>query len=441
MITAQLRGGVLALALGMCVGAPRAAQATDGHFLHGVGAVNSAMGGVAVARPTSILGAFYVNPAGLLAFAGDRTEIGFELFKPDRSITSSYGPMHGTTRSTSNFTPVPAFGWSHALSSGKAVVGVAGLGVGGFGVDYAADATNPLLMPRPDGFGNLYSSFQLMKIIPAAAFELSPKLRLGVAANVDWASLSVDPMPTAAPTMSGSGASTEAYYPSATHAAGAFGFGAQLGVQYQASDHVFLGASYTSPQWFQTFEWNAVNENPDATGFQTPKKVEFALDVPAVYALGVAVEPSTALLTAIDVKYITYASTKGFEKSGFAPDGSVNGFGWKDIIVAAIGAEYEASRETILRAGYNYSQNPIPDNLSMFNTPAPAVVQHHLSAGMTYKVSETFGVDLAYYHAFANSISGPMLSPAGAAPGSSVENKLSENSFLVSFSFGQTRKR
>ena len=50
------------------------ARATDGHFLHGVGAVNNAMGGAGVAAPVSILGTFYLNPAGLIAFDGLRVD-------------------------------------------------------------------------------------------------------------------------------------------------------------------------------------------------------------------------------------------------------------------------------------------------------------------------------------------------------------------------------
>jgi long-chain fatty acid transport protein len=90
--------------------APQAALATDGHFLHGVGAINSAMAGIGVASPTSLLGAFYVNPAGLLAFKGTATELGFEMFKPERSIESKAGPASGSTVSSSAFVPIPAFG-------------------------------------------------------------------------------------------------------------------------------------------------------------------------------------------------------------------------------------------------------------------------------------------------------------------------------------------
>ncbi len=46
----------------------------------------------------------------------------------------------------------------------------------------------------------------------------------------------------------------------------------------------------------------------------------------------------------------------------------------------------------------------------------------------------TLAIQAGYYHAFRNSISGPLLSPAGPAPGTSVTSSLSEDSFLIQFS-------
>ena len=55
---------------------PRAA-ATDGHFLHGVGAINSAMGGVGIAgAKDDVLGALYHNPAGFAKQSGTVLVIG-----------------------------------------------------------------------------------------------------------------------------------------------------------------------------------------------------------------------------------------------------------------------------------------------------------------------------------------------------------------------------
>lgn len=435
---------LLSLALALAAVLPTAARATDGHFLHGVGAVNSALGGAAVASNTSLLGSFFVNPAGLASFDGTNLEMGFEMMKPDRTVTSSYGPMKGSTTSASEFTPIPAFGFSTKLNNGV-VVGLAGLGIGGFGVNYAADPTNPMLMPRPYGFGQVYSNFGLMKIVPAVAWNASPKLRLGLAVNIDWATLAVNPMPTAAPAVDAGPDGVfmtqddRAYYSSAASADGAFGFGMQAGLQYQMSDKVAVGLSYTSAQMFEDFEYTAVYENPNLNTYNTPRTFSFRMDAPAIYAAGLAWSPTAKLQTAADVKFYTYSSTKGFDQSGYNADGSVKGFGWDDIMVVALGAQYAATDKVTLRGGYNYSGNPIPDELSMFNLPAPAVVQHNISGGLGFKVRPGVEVNVSGYVALENEISGPMMRPT-AVPGTNVKNSMSEKSILVGFTFTPTKK-
>lgn len=423
------------------------AYATDGHFLHGVGAINSALGGAGVASSSSILGAFYVNPAGLAAFTDTRVEIGFELFKPDRTIASTAGTFSGSTRSSSEFVPIPAFGWTRTVGNRGLVIGVAGLGAGGFGVDYHLDPANPILGPRPYGFGQVYSAFQLMKIVPAIALNVSPAFRLGFAANVDWASLAVDPMPVAAPAVdpgpdgTPGTADDRAYYSRATDGDGSFGIGLQAGVQWDVTGTVTLGLAYVSPQWFQKFQFGGVYENPNLPNYNMPRTITFAMDMPAIYSGGLALRLMDNMVWQADAKYYTYEQTRGFRESGFAADGAVKGFGWKNIFSYATGLEFAPVDQIVLRGGYNYSGNPIDDALTMFNAPAPAIVQHHATLGIGYRFSRGFAIDAAYYRAFENSISGPMQSPAGPMPGTSVESSMSENSFLVGFTYAPQGRR
>ena len=433
-------------ACAMLVVAAPDARATDGHFLHGVGAINSAMGGVGVASPSSLLGAFYVNPAGIVQYGGTAMELGFEMFKADRTIASIAGPSSGSTRSSSEFVPVPTFGWSRALSEDVAV-GIAGLGIGGFGVDYRTDATNPIVAPRPYGFGAIYSNFSLMKIIPAVAWRAGERLRVGAALNVDWASLAVDPMPVAAPAVD-PGPDGEpntqddrAYYSRATDADGSFGIGAQLGVQYQLTPMVALGLAYTTTQRFQEFEYDAVYENPNLPSYNTPRSIRFAMDVPAVFAAGVSFAPMEAWRLDVDGRYIDYGNTRGFEKSGFGPDGAVLGFGWESIWSLAVGTQLRPMEPLSLRAGYNYSQNPVPSALMMFNAAAPAIVQHHLTVGAGWMFANGFGVDVGYYRVFENTVTGPFQTMVGPAPNTSVSSTMSEQSILLGFTFSPTGGR
>lgn len=435
---------LVSLGCATLVAIPATAFATDGHFLHGVGAVNSALGGAAVASNTSVLGSFFVNPAGLASYDGTNVEMGFELMKPERTVTSTYGPMTGSTTSISEFTPIPAFGFTTHLSD-KVVVGLAGLGIGGFGVNYPADMSNPILMPAPNGFGHVYSNFGLMKIVPAVAWKASDKLRFGLAVNIDWASLAVNPMPTAAPNADPGPdgkpytADDRAYYASASSADGAFGFGVQAGLQYQMNDKLAVGLAYTSAQMFQDFEYQSVNANPNLPSFGTARTFKFRMDAPAIYAAGLAWQPTTRLQTAADLKYYTYKSTKGFDEVGYNQDFSVKGFGWDNILVVALGAQFAANDKVTLRGGYNYSGNPIPDEYSMFNLPAPAVVQHNISGGFGYKMRPGVEINVAGYVALENTISGPMLRPT-AVPGTNVKNAMSEKSILVGFTFTPTKK-
>lgn len=437
------RSWSLALAALTITSMPSLARATDGHLLHGVGAVNSALGGIAIASNTSLLGAFYANPAGLASFDGTNLEMGFELLKPNRTVSSSFGPMSGSTTSDSDWSPIPAFGFSTRLANGV-VIGLSGLGIGGFGVNYAADPSNPILMPRPNGFGQVYSNFQLLKISPAVAWKANDKLSIGLAANIDWQSLAVDPMPIAAPDFdpgvdaTPGTADDRLYYPSAAAADAVFGFGFQAGMQYTLSPKMTIGLAYTSPQVFSDFEFQMTHANPNLANYGTARTVNFRMDVPAIYGVGIALAPNERLQLGLDAKYVTYGSTEGFEAKGYAADGSVQGFGWENIAVIAAGVQYRAGERLTLRGGYNYSGNPIPDEQSMFNIPAPAVVQHHLTGGVGLAVTPGVELNLSAYVALENSIEGAMYRPT-AVPGTSVRNSLSETSLLLGFTFRPTK--
>jgi long-chain fatty acid transport protein len=420
------------------------AYATDGHFLHGVGAINQSMGGVGFAVTESLFGTYFLNPAGLTKYEGVQIEFGFEMFKADRTVSSSFGPFSGSTRSKSEFVPIPAMAFSAQVND-KLVVGLGGLGIGGFGVDYPSAMDNPILMPRPNGFGQTYSNFSLLKFTPAMAYQVTDDVSVGFAGNLSWASLAIDPMAAASPAVSPGPDGTpgtmddQAFYSRATAQDGAFGFGFQVGVLWDINEMVSLGAAYTSPQWFQDFEFNSMYENPNLPNFGTARDISFRLDVPAFFGAGVSIDATPDTVVGIDWKYLLYESTKGFELENrsmpFDETGAVTGFGWNNINVLSFGVQHTLEGWIKLRGGYNYSQNPVPDDLSFFNVPAPAIVQHHLSFGMGLQVRPQMSLDFGYYHAFNNEIEGPMWNMMGQIPGTAVNSSMSENSIQMMFVF------
>jgi long-chain fatty acid transport protein len=396
------------------------------------------MGGVGIAgAKDDVLGALYHNPAGLMAFEGHHATLSMELFKPDRTLTATapaqQGLFTGEQRSKSEFVPIPAFGWSSEVIEDKLVIGFGGLGIGGFGVDYRQNNMHPLLAPTSQGgFGQVFSNFSLLKVTPALAFAPSEKLWIGLAANIDWASLAVDPFPAAQP--------NGAFYPSATASATTFGFGFQAGIIYRATETLNLGLAYSSNQSFGDFEWNSTNADPTDPAFGTHRELSFQLDAPAIIGAGVSLQATDRLFVAGDAKYFLYSSTEGFEKSGFTQTGAVAGFGWDDILVVALGSEFQATDRLALRGGYNYSDNPIPDENSFYNVSAPAVIQHHLTLGFGVNLVEGVDLSAAYYRAFESEVSGPLYSPMyqngqEGIPQSNVTSSMFEDSFVMQFSF------
>src|SRR3954463_16264317 len=87
---------------------PVAAHGTDGHFLHGAGPVNEAMGGADTGICLDATGSIAWNPACPAEFQGRRFEFHATIFTPWRSLSSTananaFGPgipgatLSGTT--------------------------------------------------------------------------------------------------------------------------------------------------------------------------------------------------------------------------------------------------------------------------------------------------------------------------------------------------------
>lgn len=197
-----------------------------------------------------------------------------------------------------------------------------------------------------------------------------------------------------------------------------------------------LGLSFKSPQWFEDFTWNS------QYGDGTPARFSFNLDYPMIVGGGLSYEPIQGLTLASDVRWINYSKTDGFEQKDFDEQGRVRGFGWEDIWAVGVGGQYK-SGPLALRAGYNYSENPIPADQQFFNVFAPAVVQHHATLGFGYDMTRNIVLNGAYYHAFKNqetgrvaSNGGPGMPPANTRiDGTSVTNELSEDSLSLQLQF------
>lgn len=413
---------ILLFCLAVLLCAP--AWALDGHLLHGIGAVNSSMGGAGVGLPVDPMGALNANPSLLTRIDGYHFDFSAELLRATNTLSSKAGPFSGTTRDSSALSVIPAFSWTYHPAGGNVAFGMGFLGLAGFGVDYRQDPNNPLLAPQPFGAGRVFSSYQMLKIPLTVAIQVAPNFSLGFSANAERATLSVEPAGFAAPDCSAGGV---CYLPH-VQSDSRFGFGATVGALWEITPAFNLGGSYTTKTKFQSFEWNSTHANPNLANFGTDRVIKFEVDTPAIAAVGLGFKPTSNLSIALDGKWVNYASAAGF--------GSGTGnLGWQNIKVFALGAQWQATPGLALRAGYNHSDNPIPDSLSFASIVAPAIFKEHLCVGLGTKVLPNLDANLALYHVFKNTGSGPFLSPSGPVPGTQVTNKQEVNSAVLTFSF------
>ena len=107
-------------------------------------------------------------------------------------------------------------------------------------------------------------------------------------------------------------------------------------------------------------------------------------------------------------------------------------FNWQDVWVLALGSEWRTSDRWTLRAGYNYGENPVPDETL---TPLfPATTEHHLSVGASVlrgSVTYDFALEHALNSSNTNNNPDPMVNPFG--PGARVDHSQWTVAFGISW--------
>ncbi|MBI3468715.1 MAG: outer membrane protein transport protein [Planctomycetes bacterium] len=422
---------MLALLLGV---SPALAQ--QGLVLSGVGPVNRSMGGASTAAPINASGAIHWNPASIVGLERSEFDFGVELLFPQPTLSSSIAAgalgggippiaLSGSTESDGGAFTIPTMGLVYKPEESCWTFGIGIFGTGGFGVNYPQDSSNPVLGPAPPngiGLGPVFSNLQVLQIAPTAAYQITDHLSVGFAPTVSLAQLSLDPAVFASPNANGS-------YPSATHGRMFWGIGCQGGVYYTSDSCWNFGASIKSTQFFETFRWHSVS----STGVN--RTVKFDADYPMILSFGVGYTGFERWVLAADFRWLDYENTDGLRSSGFDSTGAVKGLGWDSIFALALGAQYQWSDRVSLRIGYSFNENPIDDSQAFINAASPVIAEHTLYLGASYKLTDAWKVSVAYVHAFENSISGPIVSPAaGPLAGTSAKSEMFADALVVGVS-------
>ncbi len=415
--------------------------AANGYFLHGIGAVNESLGGAATAGNTQdLIGSLYRNPATAGLFHGKIGSVSLGGILPDATIESTVDAlgMSDSSDSEVDFIPLANLGAVFNDDGSSRAWYFALIGEAGLHLNMLQSDTNPIFVAQEGksdnpfggifgGFGTVETQMELVRLALGVSKQLNKTWRVGVSAAPSVARLQFTPAAFAAPDdADGNGAIT---YPTDVDHALAFGLGFQVGLHCQATDKVGIGFTLTSPTWFEDFEWDVSDE------LGNTRAISHHVDRPMTLHLGFNYQMRPETLLLLDVSWINYSGTAGFDETGFNADGSLKGLGWDDQWVAAVGIQHAFTDSWTLRAGYNYGASPIDDETTFFNVGTPLHNEHHLSLGASWRATDRIVMDIGYTHAFESSESGPWYDGNSVAPGTHVESSLAYDQFSIGMTF------
>ncbi len=410
--------------------------AGNGHMLHGVGPVNSSMGGAGVALPIESLGALTFNPALITAVTGNQVSFATEFFQDYPKIDLSLsGGLTGHTNPTTQLGVIPAFGWMMRAPNSKFAVGFGLIGIAGFRTDYPEDAASIIFQPPPIGYGRIYTDYSLTKIPLAFAYQATPKLSVGASFILYRGTIAIAPLPDGTFDTDPAG---NKWYPLGGNVIAQWTIGGQVGFHYKVNDKVAIGASYTTMQNFKNWTWNSFYADPGSVKYGQGRLLSFTLDGPGNVTFGVAMQPKKKLQVAIDGGYTTYQATAGFGGVGgvHLDDHTFHPFGWRNIWIFKAGLQHQLSEKLTVRAGFNFSQTPIRSEVVVASTGTPATFQKHFCFGLGMKMLPTVTADMGFYFVPREHVKGPNLSlSTGPVPGSTYDMSNALISGLIAFNF------
>ncbi len=434
----KLSGFALSLAAIIGFGAIEA-QATEGYFAHGYGARHKALGGAGAADPgDSTIQA--INPAGI-TMVDDQFSMSLSVFSPRRSFTATDGPPvnlgifgtfplnllpPGTFDSEWNYFYVPNMAWTKRVDQPLFdTIGITLYGNGGMNTTWPEMQGSQFCQFLHTGFGvpgvgafcfgamgvNLEQA-----ILSFSAAKKIGNVSIGVAPLLARQAIEIDGLQLFR------GRSTQPNRVSNQGVDTSWGYGIRAGILVDLSPSIRIGASATSRMYMSRFK-----------KYRGLFAQQGDFDIPAHVQVGVAMDVMPNVTVMADYKHIWYSTIKSVANPStnifnctVTPSGAFGpgclgadegaGFGWDDVDIFKIGIEAELSPSVTVRAGYAYNTNPIDPRDVMFNIIAPAVVQHHFTAGAKIKVTDNLDLELAAMYVPSNSVTGTELGLSGFGP-------------------------
>jgi long-chain fatty acid transport protein len=241
--------------------------------------------------------------------------------------------------------------------------------------------------------------FRIARLTPGVAWQVNEKLSLGASLVVTYSDLEQQLFPDTSflgPTLSSS------FFGLSIEDMNGLDTGVKLGLMYKPNDRLTLGIAYTNQVDIE-LDGGTLTADMSALGLGkvTYSQVEMSgLNQPQELGIGLAYQYNPKLLLAVELTWLDWSEAVQRNRLTVSdPDNpaapaSLEQFAtlnWRDQYVISLGARYAIDPKRVLRAGYNYGRNPIPnEHLSpLMNT----IAEHHLTLGFGWKLDNAWRVD------------------------------------------------
>lgn len=424
------------------------AYATNGMAPAGFGPIAEGLGGASQAIDTGNFSA--INNAAALSLMSEqhRVEVGLSLMNIDAK--TRHEPFSAT--SAADWFALPSL--SYMTRRDRFVFGVGLFSQGGMGEDYGRNSFLSLDMnAMPPALTGLRDQSEVMvgRLIFPVAFQVTDQFSIGASLDAVYGRMtmkqalprqglmdmmtpglqtlgtaSADPM-----TAQGLGMANYAHFNFSK--LDGWGLGGQLGALWQVTDQVTLGASYQFKTNMDDLEGNGsidAGAGPFVQTMYGKVKIE-NFQWPATWKLGAAFQPTPDLLLVAEWKRYEWSSVMDALRIRFQPfmGGYINVDmlqQWSDQDVFSIGAQYALNPALRLRIGFNYADDPVPNDY--LQHLGAAIVETHLSLGAGWTIDRQSQLDFAYTHAFESK-------ETNNNPLVGLTSSMSQNIFSLSYSY------
>lgn len=220
------------------------------------------------------------------------------------------------------------------------------------------------------------SEVQTYTLGPSVSYKINDWIAVGLGAQIEYMTMYLD---------SRSGGS-KVFKVDADD----IGLGFTAGLMLTPTDSTQIGLGFRS----------SIHHNLKGDGqyLGTPADMSGEFDTPEMVTLGIRQQVNERFALLAGVEWTNWSRFKELAIESPTVSVPVVEEDWSDGWYVSLGGEYAYSDKLVLRAGAAYEDSPVPDS-----TRTPRIPDNNrvwLSAGASYKLTDTFSAHLAYSHVF-----------------------------------------